>query len=66
MTEEINKSVKQNVKITILDTKHARNLGHHEKIKNLRVIGIKEGEDSQVNGSENFFFFFFFANEFFF
>ena len=37
----------------ILITKHSRNLRHNKK--NLRIIGIEEGEELQIKGPENIF-----------
>jgi hypothetical protein len=35
-------------------TKYPGYLGHYER-SNIRIIGIKEGEDSQFRGPENIF-----------
>jgi hypothetical protein len=53
MIEEMETSAKENVKSKkISGTKHSENLGHCEKT-NLRIIGIKEGEESQLKGPRN-------------
>ena len=42
------------LKQKIPGTKHLGKPGHHEKTKSL-IIGIEEGEETQVKGTENIF-----------
>lgn len=53
--EEMDTSVKENVKCQKLQARNLQELWDTMERSNLRIIGIEEGEETQVKGTENVF-----------
>ena len=53
MIEEIDTSVKENVKVKRFLTQNIQEIWKTMKRPNLRIIGIEEGKGSQLQGPEN-------------
>ena len=52
--EEIDTSVKENVKSKMFLTQTIQEIWDNLKRPNLRIIGIEEGKESQLQGSEKY------------
>ena len=53
--EEINSSSKENLKSKIFLTQNIQEIWDNVKRPNIRIIGIEEGEETQLKGAENIF-----------